>query len=306
MNEKFEQFSNAVRIPILLLSIVVACAIVWATYNLLHKTSEKHIPTSTRTFEFPSPEPGDPEHWNIFQSSAPEKPASATDNQDRFRLVGTFFSYKDDADREPSRVAILDETETGAQLMVNEGDKLPGATMMRILEDRVVIRMGARDVIIKISYSGQPDKEMTESTSTNKTVAPYSTLDDFPALETSRFGKRISTNRWVMQKSELLNYYQDLLDDPERLASLYLSMKGDYNTDRKIQGYRLQAEGEQEFFKAAGLSEGDVIRSVNSMKMTSQKRAEYFISEFVQDRVSALVFEVDRGGSTNKLIYFIR
>ena len=47
-------------------------------------------------------------------------------------------------------------------------------------------------------------------------------------LETSRFGKRIGEARWVMQKEALVGYYQELLDDPERIAAIYMSMKPDY------------------------------------------------------------------------------
>jgi type II secretory pathway component PulC len=65
-------------------------------------------------------------------------------------------------------------------------------------------------------------------------------------------------------------------------------------------------EGEKEFFSAAGLQEGDVVRKVNSMNMTSQKRAEYFIGEFLQNRVTALVFDIERENKAQKLIYFIR
>ncbi|MEI7782138.1 MAG: hypothetical protein WCJ18_09475 [Planctomycetota bacterium] len=52
--------------------------------------------------------------------------------------------------------------------------------------------------------------------------------------------------------------------------------------------------------------EGDVVRKVNSMIMTSQKRAEYFIGEFLQNRVSAIVFDIERDNKPQKLIYFIR
>jgi type II secretory pathway component PulC len=84
-----------------------------------------------------------------------------------------------------------------------------------------------------------------------------------------------------------------------------MSLKPDYK-DEEVAGYYLEAEGEGEFFKAVGLQEGDTIRKVNSMLMTSQKRAEYFISEFIRNRVNAFVLEVDRNGKEEKLIYLIR
>jgi len=108
-----------------------------------------------------------------------------------------------------------------------------------------------------------------------------------------------------LKRKELLAYRDQLLDDPERLAALFISMKPD-RIDRKIAGYRLAKEGEGEFWEAVGLLENDVIRKVNSMKMTKQERAEYFIREFVQDRLNAVVLDIERDGQPLKLIYYLR
>ena len=40
--------------------------------------------------------------------------------------------------------------------------------------------------------------------------------------------------------------------------------------------------------------------------MTNRRRAEFFIKEFVGDRVNAFVIELERGGTTNKFIYHVR
>ena len=42
------------------------------------------------------------------------------------------------------------------------------------------------------------------------------------------------------------------------------------------------------------------------MKMTKQERAEYFIREFVQDRLNAVVLDIERNGNPQKLIYYLR
>ncbi len=55
-----------------------------------------------------------------------------------------------------------------------------------------------------------------------------------------------------------------------------------------------------------GLRDGDVVRKVNSMRMTSQRRAEYFIGEFVQDRLGAVVIDVERDGQPQKLVYLVK
>jgi len=55
-----------------------------------------------------------------------------------------------------------------------------------------------------------------------------------------------------------------------------------------------------------GLQHGDVVRKVNSMRMTSQRRAEYFIGEFVQGRLGAVVLDIERNGQPTKLVYLIK
>lgn len=130
-------------------------------------------------------------------------------------------------------------------------------------------------------------------------------MEDEPALETSRFGKRIAENRWVMSRESVMKYYEEILEDPERIAALFVSMKPDYQ-DNKIKGYYLDPEGEEDFFKAVGMQPGDVVRKVNSMNMTSQKRAEYFIGEFVKNRANAIVIDIERQGKPEKLIYLVR
>ena len=105
---------------------------------------------------------------------------------------------------------------------------------------------------------------------------------------------------------KLVEYYKELMDEPDRLVKVFDSLKPLYDGQRRITGYVLGVEGEKEFFDAVGLKEGDIVRSVNSMKMTSQSRAEYFIGEFIKGRLGALVLDVERGGEPKKLIYLIR
>ena len=55
-----------------------------------------------------------------------------------------------------------------------------------------------------------------------------------------------------------------------------------------------------------GMKEGDVVRKVNSMDMTSRQRAEYFIKEFAADRANVFMIEIERDGTPQKLIYQVR
>ncbi len=165
-----------------------------------------------------------------------------------------------------------------------------------------VLRHGGVDYALALSFA-QPRRPARRLPFTGETAVV--SMEDQPALESSRFGKRVGENRWVFNREELLKYYQEVLDEPERIAKVYLSLKPDYQGE-SIEGYRLASEGEADFFKAVGLQEGDTIRKVNSMRMVSQRRAEYFLSEFLKNRVSALVLDVEREGKPEKMIYLIR
>ncbi len=125
------------------------------------------------------------------------------------------------------------------------------------------------------------------------------------AVMNSFGGRQVSENRWVFSRQKLLEYYGQLRDEPERLVKVFDSLKPVYTDDRKISGYRLKAEGERAFFDAVGLREGDVIRSVNSIKMTNRRRAEMMIRDFVENRSSAFVFEVERDGKPQRQIYSV-
>jgi type II secretory pathway component PulC len=125
-------------------------------------------------------------------------------------------------------------------------------------------------------------------------------------LELNRFGKKVEADRWIFSRDKLLAYYQDLLDEPARLAKVFDSLKPLYDENRRITGYVLGVEGEGDFFKAVGLREGDIVRSVNSLEMTSRRRAEYFIREFVGNRLNIFVLDVQRKEGPQKLIYEVR
>ena len=57
--------------------------------------------------------------------------------------------------------------------------------------------------------------------------------------------------------------------------------------------------------KRKGAGGAEVVRRVNSMHMTSQRRAEHFIREFVRGNLGAVVLDIERGGKEEKLIYLV-
>ncbi len=222
--------------------------------------------------------------------------------QERFRLAGTFFLYREQG--QGDRKAILDDLRENTQHLVGEQDRVGEVRVARIHRDHILLESGSESAELWLSFRDL-DRGDEEETASAKPDRPTRFVD-MPALSTNRFGKRIGENRWVMKRERLMDYYHELLDEPARMAGLFMSMKPVYAEDESIGGYRVDMEAENAFFEEVGLKEGDVVRRVNSMRMVSQNRAEYFIREFVQERLNAVVLDVERGGEEQKLIYLVR
>lgn len=241
------------------------------------------------------------EDWAVFapaQHTAADERTPAQSG--RFRLAGIFGIVGDEGDQ---RRAILDDLQTKEQTLVAAGEKISGWSVAAITAENVTLTRGAERQTLAMGFSTPAETNVAAAAPVpeeDPLAEPEETV-----LEETPYGKKVGDTRWVLNKRAMQGYYQQLLDNPERIAALYMSLKPVYN-GKEIEGYHLNQEGEKDFFKAMGLTEGDVVRKVNSMNMTSQARAEYFIGEFVKDRLGALVLDIERGGKPEKLIYLFR
>lgn len=280
--------------------VVVAAAMAAFAFLRLRAPVEKAV--AMVTVESPDfvPSPHVPnEAWGAFAPLAGATAgagAGEVAKSGRFRLAGTFFVL---GGTNEVRKAILDDSETKQQMIVGQGEQVAGFTVAEVGVDRAVLVRGAEREVLTMGFAAPKLASKPMGTNAVPLETGETVLDETP------FGKRVGDTRWVMSRDALMKYYQDLLESPERIAALYESLKPEYNGD-DIAGYRLNQEGEQEMFKALGFKEGDVVRKVNSMLMTSQARAEYFLSEFVKDRLGAAVIDIERDGKPEKLIYLIR
>ncbi len=245
----------------------------------------------------------DVELWQVFQP-APGQAVAAGPLAGRFRLAGTFFVSGGEGEGVTGqRKAILDDLRTKQQVLLAEGEQWDGVQAVSVRDDQVRLRQGVVEETIWLSFLGGISP--VAPAGTNQVAGGGVAVEQEPTLETTRFGRKVGMNRWVLQREELTRYYQSLLDDPERIAALYVSLKPDYK-ESAIAGYTLDVTGEADFFAAMGMQQGDVIRKVNSMNMTSQKRAEYFMGEFMKNRLNAFVLDIERGGKPEKLVYLVR
>ncbi len=283
-------------------------AAVWLVLSYLGMpvAPEPSEPAETNRYAWPQSTSIQPEDWTVFQRATGAAPSPLGPLAQRYRLAGTFFAYRavQSEDVRSSRRAILDDIRNREQYIVQEGEQVSDVEIVSIFRDRVVIRSGGNEEELWLSFAGAPGP----SGPAPRTSGPETPLrfEDAPALETSRFGKRIAENQWVIRREELVAYIDELQDDPERLANIFLAMEPVYDEDEAIDGFQLRMNAEDVLYRAVGFEEGDIVRMVNHIPMTSGARAQYFISEFLNERISALVFDIEREGEEAKLIHLIR
>lgn len=252
--------------------------------------------------------------WSLFRSGESSAPKSAPGAlAARYRLAGVFLSLPDMDQPGPGageRCAILDDVQAKQQYLALEKEWLKDAPVpvqvAAIADDHVVLFDGEREETIQLAAGTASASE----TGPDKSAAAASAKRQ--VLESNRFGDRIEENRWEINRQAVLEYSQEVLNSPVRTAAMFLSMDPERGPDGKVFGHRLNMdfkdldEKDKDFYKQVGLQNGDVLRRVNSVHMTNQKRAEYLIGQFAQGKLNTIVIDVDRGGQPQKLIYFVK
>ena len=233
--------------------------------------------------------------WSVLRNEQAQTPAARDALSRRFRMAGTFFAYGTGAGE--TRKAVLHDLQAAVQLIVGERAMIGDVEVVRILDDRVILRRGVEEAELWLGFSRADE---------NAAGAEGDGATEDDARKDAFGGRKTGENSWVFRRDALQKYYQEVLDDPERLVRIFDSMKSVRGANRRITGYRLDILGEGEFYHAIGMRQGDVVRKVNGMNMTSRRRAEFFIGEFARNRANVFEMEVERGGKPVKLTYQIR
>ena len=272
-----------------------ALASIRVSWQSVATTGEVYSPAIV--VERPLPADVDDANWEPVQNVGRDISELQGKLSKRYRLAGTFFMYTTQGSY--FRKAILDDLAKNSQITVIEGNALDEFKVVRILRDRVVVSDEAgRELEIWQSVGG------TGSDGPLDTIAKESGLDQ--AALKAFGGKYTGDNRWSFERSALLRYYQTLRENPDRLVRVFDSMKPVYDKENRINGYQVGIEGERELFSAFGLRDGDTIRTVNDVRMTNRRRAEFFIKQFALGRNTAFVIDVERGGAVDKRFYQIK
>ena len=235
--------------------------------------------------------------WSILRKGDGAAPSGTGSLAQLFRLAGTFFAYTEGT--KDQRKAVLDNLKTGKQTIVEERTIVEGVTVLKIYHDRVVLRGDSGEEELWLGFSGRAAGRVATEDTPGKVEPPAGAASSFG-------GKQIGRNSWVFQRKPLLEYYNELRQEPSRLYAVFDSMKPIYGEGNQIFGYQLQIEGEEEFWAAAGLKEGDIVRKVNSMVMSNRRRAERFIGQFIKNEANVFLLDIERDGDPVRLSYRTR
>ena len=231
------------------------------------------------------------------------KPVQRRDVAEFYRFAGAIVIQG--ADGVPRRKAFLHDLRRERQDIVAEGERLHGELeVVEIQSDLLTVRFDGLTQHLEMGLAS--GEAVVDGGATNAPSGRGLRYWERPAIDRSRFGKRIEERRWVLKRESLIGYYEEMVRQPEALLRLYDTFQPDRNDERKVAGYSIEPRGRQPFLKDMGLREGDVVRAVNSMRMTSQRRAEWFIAEFVRGNLDAIVLDVERDGETVPFIYHVR
>lgn len=240
-------------------------------------------------------------HFMVFNAGPPGKTADATFLND-YRFAGTFFLYGASGQQVASfRRAVLAYLPDNEQFVVMEGEMVRGAEVVEIHEDRLLLRKDGVEGALFLRESQMLSNVLDPGRRERVADPP-----DSGTGETTRFGQRLREGYWELNRESLMAYYDELLDEPERLLHVFDSMAPLYTEEGRIEGYELNTVGEADFFAAVGFQEGDRVREVNSLPMTSRRRAEYFIRQVVESQLSAVVIDMERNGEKKRIVYQIR
>ena len=259
-----------------------------------------------------APEPGPVRAGGLFALAPALAPNVAAPGAlaARFRLAGTILGASTGGAEEP--MAIIDDRELVRQHVTTRSEEVvPGIVLRAVGPDFATLAGPDGEETLRLSRPAAAARAPRQKAAKDRSAAASAPGRPRTREEAAeRFGGReVFPDRWQFDRDKVVAYYEELRSQPERLLAVFDSMDPVYVEDpdgeRRIEGYQVGVEGEGDLFLAAGLEEGDIVRSVNSVLMARRDRAEALIAAFVEGRASMFVFEVERKGETKKLVFEI-
>ena len=214
------------------------------------------------------------------------------DVSERFRLVTVSLA----ADPTLS-MAFIENRAAGTQKCYHAGDIVEeGVSVVEILDAGVVIATSRGTFLLTFGSA-------TSLRDGNSAAVGPAAAGDAAATLQKFGGRRTGTNEWHFSRAAVMDYYEELKSRPERLVAVFDTMAPIYNSEREIEGYKVDIQGEAEFFKAIGFNQGDIVREVNGIPMTNRRAAENLIRRYADDDLDFIVIKMERDGKPVQQVY---
>lgn len=305
--------NSQVRLYFMLANIAIGITLMFASFFAIRSwgnASAIEVASSSATKKA-EPQFSQLPEANIFAAASEvmtERPLRTSSGElaKRFRLAGTIFGTQNFGAMNPQ--AIIDDKQLVRQSVVMRGDEVvQGITVVEIKQTSVILRDAKGEEEL---FQEKRSSPTSVATAPAEAIANGEQQLSRDAAAKRFGGVEVFPGRWEFNREVVMDYYDELMNNGERMLSIFDSMDPVYEVDaigdRYITGYEVGVEGEQEFFTAAGLENGDIVRTVNSVPMANRRFAERFIKEFVNGQTEMFVLEVERDGKVEKKVYTIK
>lgn len=225
----------------------------------------------------------------------------------RFRLAGFKINPRHPDD---SR-AIIEDRESRRQWLRRRGESLAqGVSLAVIGTNEVTLSTPYGECRLALSRregADAADRQRGPSPS----GSPVEVLEFGDGAVARLEGAEESPGTWRISRDDLMAYYDEVRRRPERLEAVFDTLApiwfvDDADGSQRIEGYRVEPCGEERFFTAMGLHEGDVIREVNGIRMTNRYAAEDLIRRFAAGDLDFAHIKMERDGEELVQSYFLK
>lgn len=218
-----------------------------------------------------------------------------------YKLVGTIVSGK-----KGSNWAFIYHSPSNTTLMKKEGEEIePGAKIVSIKPDSIEIIRGNNKEILFLFE--EDEKKFQSQAQANPTPTPQQENPEgvniegaspsFPQMPSPDL-KQIGENTYEVKK-------EFVVSNLSNMANLLVSARAiPYIKDGQIYGFRLLNISPSSFYKIIGLQDGDVLKSINGVQVSSPEAILKILSDIQNETYFEIVIE--RGGKEQKLRYFVR
>ena len=225
---------------------------------------------------------------------------------DSYKLVGTIIGGKKE------NYAFIYHTPSNTTFMKKQGEEIePGAKIVSIKPDRVEILRGNRKEILFLFEEDKKkfEEEMQRAQAQQQKVdnageKPYG-IPPGQVFEFESGGRPLSSQLRRVGEDTFEVKREFVVSNLSDMTQLLISARAiPYIKDGKIQGFRLVNISPSSFYRVIGIQDGDVIKSINKVPVSSPEAILKIFSDIQNETYFEIVLE--RNGVEKTFKYYVR